>query len=161
MTDLAPKPAFTINGRHVLAGLVLFFAVIIGVDALFISLAYRTFSGEVAGNPYEAGLEYNRTLALRARQAALGWTATIDQAGGETIVVHVADRSGAPLTGLAVTGALRRPATSRGQRTLSFTAGAEGDYRAAAVLDGAWDLHVTIRDGQGALFEADRRLVGP
>lgn len=162
MTVLAPTPRFTIKGWHVLAGLVLFFGIIIAVDSLFITLAYRTFSGEAAKNPYEAGLLYNRTLAQRQREAALGWSATIADGAGDRVLVRVADRDGKPLEGLTVIGALERPATTRGSRAVRFMAVAPGVYQAdAAPLDGAWDLHVTIRNADGALFEADRRLVRP
>lgn len=162
MTDLAPTPRFTIKGWHVLAGLILFFGIVIAVDSLFITLAYRTFSGEAAANPYEAGLLYNRTLAQRRKEAALGWSATIEEGQGDTVLVRVADRAGKPLEGLTVNGALERPATTRGQRTVRFVAVEPGVYRAdAAPLDGAWDLHVTIRGAGEALFEADRRLVRP
>lgn len=162
MTALDPPPRFTIKGRHVLAGLVAFFGLIIAVDSVFISLAYRTFSGEAAKNPYEAGLLYNRTLAQRRRQAALGWSATIEEGAGDLVLVRVADRHGRPVEGLTVNGALERPATTRGRRAVRFAAVTPGVYRAdAAPLDGAWDLHVTLRDAGGALFEADRRLVRP
>lgn len=162
MTDLAPTPRFTIKGWHVLAGLILFFGVIIAIDGVFITLAYRTFSGEAASNPYEVGLLYNRTLDQRRREAALGWSATIDEGRGDAVLVRVADRAGKPLEGLVVVGALERPATTRGRRTVRFVAVEPGVYRAdAAPLDGAWDLHVTIRGAGEALFEADRRLVRP
>lgn len=162
MTALAPAPRFTIKGWHVLAGLVAFFGLIIAVDSIFISLAYRTFSGEAAKNPYEAGLLYNRTLAQRRREAALGWSATIEEGANDLLLVRVADRAGQPLEGLTVSGVLERPATTRGRRSVRFAAVSPGLYRAkAAPLDGAWDLHVTLRDANGALFEADRRLVRP
>ena len=160
MTDLAPNPRFTIKGWHVLAGLILFFGIIIAVDAVFISLAYRTFSGEAASNPYETGLLYNRTLAQRRREAALGWSATIEEGRDDIVLVRVADRTGKPLDELVVSGTLERPATIKGRRTVTFTPAGQGLYRAnAAPLDGAWDLHVTIRGAGDALFEADRRLV--
>lgn len=160
MTDLTPAPRFTIKGWHVLTALVLFFGLIIAVDAVFITLAYRTFSGEAAKNPYEAGLLYNRTLDQRRREAALGWSATIEEDAGDVVLVRVTDRAGKPLEGLTVSGALERPATTRGTRAVRFAAVAPGVYRAdAAPLDGAWDLHVVIRSADGALFEADRRLV--
>lgn len=162
MTALVPTPRFTIKGWHVLAGLVLFFGIVIAVDSLFITMAYKTFSGEAAKNPYEAGLLYNRTLAQRQREVALGWSATIEEGAGDVVLVRVADRDGKPIEGLTVSGALERPATTRGRRTVRFAAVTPGVYRAdAAPLDGAWDLHVTLRRADGALFEADRRLVRP
>ncbi|HJV40493.1 FixH family protein, partial [Caulobacter sp.] len=76
-----------ITGWHVLIGIVLFFAIVIGVDTIFMVQAYRTFSGEVASNPYEAGLAFNRTLAQRQREAALGWSASVDTPGRKSVVV--------------------------------------------------------------------------
>lgn len=52
-----------ITGWHVLIAVVLFFGVVIGVDTVFMVKAYSTFSGEVASNPYEAGLAFNKTLS--------------------------------------------------------------------------------------------------
>lgn len=162
MTETTPKPGFTIKGRHVLVAFVLFFGVIIAVDILFVSLAVRTFSGEAASNPYESGLLYNRTLEQRRREAALGWTATIEETAGDTVQVRVTDRAGAVLEGLTVTGVLERPATTRGKRPLRFAPVGQGVYRAdAAPLDGAWDLRVTIRGADDAVLEAQRRLVRP
>lgn len=37
-----PRAPFTVKGWHVAAGVVAFFAVVIGVDAAFLTLAYRT-----------------------------------------------------------------------------------------------------------------------
>jgi len=162
MTEMTTTPGFTIKGWHVLAAFIAFFGVIIAVDILFISLAVRTFSGEAASNPYESGLLYNRTLAQRRQEAALGWTATIEETAGDTVQVRVTDRAGAALEGLSVTGDLERPATTRGKRTVRFVSAGAGLYRAdTAPLDGAWDLRVTIRGPGETVFEAQRRLVRP
>lgn len=161
MTDvpvLPGKSAKPITGWHVLIAVVLFFAVVIGVDTLFIVKAYGTFSGQVASNPYEAGLAFNQTLAQRQREAALGWTASVSKADDAKIVVRMVDRSGAPLNRLSVTGVLERPATETGAQTLNFKPIGDGRYEAAARLDGAWDLRATARDGRD-MFELETRLV--
>ena len=73
--DLAPEAkGFRLTGWHVLAMVVGFFAIVMTVDICMATMAVRTFSGEVADDPYEAGRLYNRTLAERRVQAALGWT---------------------------------------------------------------------------------------
>ncbi|HRD47064.1 MAG TPA: FixH family protein, partial [Caulobacter sp.] len=102
MTAVADKPSFTIKGWHVLVSLILFFGIIIATDVAFVVLAYRTFSGQVASNPYEAGLAYNKTLAQKARQDALGWTASIGDEGGR-LSVTISDPAGRPIEGLGVT----------------------------------------------------------
>ena len=149
-----------ITGWHVLAGMVLFFAVIIAVDTLFIVKAYRSFSGEVASNPYEAGLAFNRTLAQRQREAALGWTAVIERPEPGIVALRMTDTAGQPLSTLSLTGTLDRPATEVGRQTLNFKPTGDGWYRAAARLDGAWDLRATARNAQDK-FEIESRLVTP
>ncbi len=160
MTDATEKPGFTIKGWHVLTGLILFFGIIIATDALFMVLAYRTFSGQVASNPYEAGLAYNATLERKARQDALGWTATLADAG-DRLEVTITDRDGRPVDGLKVTATLARPATVKGARALTLASVAPGAYGAPLALDGAWDVVVVAEGPDGARFEARRRLVRP
>ena len=157
---VAIKPAWTITGRHVLVAMVVFFGLIIAVDTFFIVTAYRTFSGQVASNPYEAGLAFNRTLEQRRREAALGWTAQVDTPEPGVVAVRLLDKAGAPLSTLSLTGVLERPATEVGRQILDFKPAGDGWYRAAARLDGAWDLHATARDPRES-FEVRTRLVAP
>lgn len=166
MTVAAPLSAkvardkTVLTGWHVLAGVVAFFAIVIGVDAAFMIKAYSTFSGEVASNPYEAGLAFNRTLAQRRREAALGWSAAVETPEGRAVVVRLVDRAGKPLDRLSLTGVLDRPATETGRQTLSFEPLGDGRYKARARLDGAWDLRATARDASN-VFELETRLVSP
>ncbi|HYE44111.1 MAG TPA: FixH family protein, partial [Caulobacteraceae bacterium] len=83
------KVPFTVKGRHVLFGVVGFFAVVIALDSLFVTWAVQTFPGEVSTRAYEDGLAYNRTLAARQEQKALGWTAKVLQ-GAQPGAVRVA-----------------------------------------------------------------------
>lgn len=156
----APSEKGRITGWHVLIGVVLFFGIVIGVDTIFMVQAYRTFSGEVASNPYEAGLAFNRTLAQRQREAALGWSASVATPDGKSVVVKVADRDGKPLDGLSLTGVLERPATETGRQALNFRSLGEGRYAASARLDGAWDLRAVARNASD-MFEVETRLVEP
>lgn len=149
-----------ITGWHVLIAVVLFFAAVIGVDTIFMVQAYRTFSGEVASNPYEAGLAFNRTLAQRQREAALGWSASVDTPERKSVVVKIADRDGKPLDGLSLTGVLERPATETGRQTLNFRSLGGGRYEAPAQLEGAWDLRAVARNAKD-MFEIETRLVEP
>lgn len=160
-----PQPAASstrgqITGWHVLIGVVLFFAIVIAVDVVFMVQAYRSFSGQVASNPYEAGLAFNRTLAQREREAALGWSAQVEALDGKAVLVRLSDKSGRPLERLSLTGALERPATETGRQTLDFKPLGDGRYRASARLDGAWDLRAVARDGRNS-FELETRLVSP
>jgi nitrogen fixation protein FixH len=152
---------FRITGRHVLFGVIGFFAVVIGVDALFMTLAIRTYPGQVSATPFEDGLAYNRTLAAREAQARLGYRAAMvaEPAGP---LIRLTTRDGAPLRGATLAGALSRPATEAGRRLVAFEETAPGHYRArAAGLSGAWDLVVTGHDAQGNPYHADERLEWP
>lgn len=147
-----------ITGRHVLIGVLLFFGLVIGIDAFFIAKAYSTFSGQVASNPYEAGLAFNRTLALRQREAALGWSAEVAVPEPGVVALRLKDRAGLPLSTLSLTGTLERPATEIGRQVLDFRPTGDGWYRASARLDGAWDLRATARNAKDQ-FEVETRLV--
>lgn len=160
MTDSTQAPRFTINGRHVLVAFVLFFGLIIAVDAWFISLALRTFSGQVAKNPYEAGLLYDRTLEARAAQAKLGWSATLAAGADGVVELVITDREGQGVDGLKVEATMERPATDAGGRTLSLTARGDGRYVGSAELSGAWDIAVIATGSNGVRFETGRRVVG-
>jgi nitrogen fixation protein FixH len=160
----APTPAkgFRLTGWHVLAIVCTFFGVVMAVDIGMATMAYRTFSGEVANDPYEAGLLYNHTLAERRVQAALGWTAAIEMVQGGDVRVIIKDRDGRPVEGLKVNAVLERPATEAGRESLAFVRAAPGVYEAkAGHLSGAWDVRVRAVDGQGRPFEAEERLLWP
>ena len=94
-----PRVPFTVKGWHVAAGVVAFFAIVIGVDAAFLTLAYRTHPGQVAPRPYEAGLIYNAELERLRAQEALGWRAALE-ARTDGVIVLLRDRDGQPLRGL-------------------------------------------------------------
>jgi nitrogen fixation protein FixH len=166
MTVAASPPTATTNakgqitGWHVLVAMVLFFGLVIAVDTLFIVKAYRSFSGEVASNPYEAGLAFNRTLAVRRREAALGWTAAVETPSPGIVALRIKDKAGQPLSTLSLTGVLERPATEAGRQVLNFKPVGDGEYRAEARLDGAWDLRATARNAKDQ-FEIETRLVAP
>jgi nitrogen fixation protein FixH len=161
MTPAQSAPGFRITGWHVLAAVVTFFAVVVAVDMAFLVTAYRTYPGEVSVTPYEDGLAHNRFVARQKAQAALGWNATA-AVEGATVAVEFRDRAGAPLQGLRLAGALRRPATEAGKIALAFTEAAPGRYVAAArPAAGAWDLQILARGGQTQSFEAERRLTWP
>jgi nitrogen fixation protein FixH/copper chaperone CopZ len=135
MTAASP-PAKPITGWHVLIAIVVFFAVVIGVDTFFMIKAYGTFSGQVASNPYEAGLAFNQTLALRQREAALGWSASVLKVDEDTVVVRLVDRAGAALDRLSLTGALERPATETGRQVSISSRWAMAATRRAGVSTG-------------------------
>lgn len=163
MSDAAsPSAGFRLNGWHVLAGVVGFFAVVVAVDSYFVAMALKTFPGQVSDTPYEDGLAYNRKLAQLAAQAQLGWRAAAEVGADGSVIVEMRDASGAPVTGLSAMGRLERPATEAGRLTPAFVEGAPGDYVARpGRLSGAWDLTLELEGSGGRRFVAERRLTWP
>ncbi|MEM9170098.1 MAG: FixH family protein [Pseudomonadota bacterium] len=147
------------TGRHVLFALLAFFAVIIAVNAVFLTVAIRSFPGEQEKKSYLQGLNYNDVLERRAAQEALGWSVRIDEAavdgarGAVTLVFSSAD--GAPLSGLSVTGSLGRLVDDETDRVLTFSLVGPGTYR--GVIDdaapGAWSLQATATGAGGERFD--------
>lgn len=162
MTHLQDEPRWRITGWHVLAAFTLFFGVVIAVNAAFITVAYRTHPGEVSVTPYEDGIAYNKALAQKRFQEALGWSMTAGVGQSGRIEVDVKAANGQPLRGLAVSAVLQRPATEDGRLTLRMTETRPGHYVALeGQPGGAWDVDVDARDHAGRLFHAERRIVRP
>lgn len=162
MSDItAPQSGFRIKGWHVGLGVTAFFGIVTALDVWFVTLAYGSFPGEVSETPYEDGLAYNAVIEARARQAELGWTARVQQGTPGVVRVAFADEAGEPLTGLSLSGQFARPATETQDRVVVFQEVAPGLYegRAQGAGEGAWDLRFSARDGRGAVFDAERRLV--
>lgn len=156
-----------LKGWHVLVIILAFFGVTIGVNTIFVSYALSTFSGEDVKQPYLKGLGYNRTLAQREAQAALGWSASIgarratDGAG----IVHVDITTGArmPVDALDVTATLRHPVDARLDREVVLRPMPGGGYeaRVPGLARGQWDVVARTRSTDNTVFEATRRVVVP
>ena len=62
-----------IEGKHVLAGMVAFFGVIIAVNLTLAVLANTSWTGLAVENGYVASQHFNAELADARRQGELGW----------------------------------------------------------------------------------------
>ena len=160
---MAERPRGEIRGIHVLWMLVAFFLVVIAIDVGFGFVAVRTFPGEEETHAYAQGLHYNDHLAQVRAEEALGWTATVALDGhGDAAVLDIsmADRAGAPLSGLTFEGELRRPFDAELDRPLQFQDLGGGRYRAVvgALHAGQWRLRAEARDGAGHRLEFERSL---
>jgi nitrogen fixation protein FixH len=149
-----------LTGRHVLAIMVSFFALVFTVDGVFTYLALRSHPGQVSVTPYEDGLLYNRRIAQLDAQARLGWSAGAEAQPGRVVLTY-RDREDRPLGGLAVSARLERPATEAGRQVLKFVETAPGRYEAVVRVAGAWDLTAAARNAHGEAFTAERRLTWP
>ena len=146
-----------ITGKHVLIGVLVFFGVTIAVNATFITLAVRTFSGEEVERSYVQGLAFNQVLEERRDQAARGWEAAVD-IDADRVIVSISDADGAPVGGLGLGGALRHPADTSRDVALDFVERETGVYVAepGGVPPGAWTL--AAEGENGPAFSLRRRM---
>lgn len=150
-----------LSGRHVLFGLIGFFAVIFAVNGVFLYKALSTYTGVVSNEPYRAGLHYNERIAAEEQQTKLGWKvelADVDRSGTVRVVVETA--SGEPVRGLEGVAHLGRPSTAEMDRTLKLREASPGVYAAQADrLDaGAWLLDAKLERGASDIYRLRRRL---
>jgi nitrogen fixation protein FixH len=150
-----------LTGRKVVGWLGGFFGVIFATNAIFITEAVKTFRGEDEQKPYLQGVEYNRTLANRTKQAKLGWRASIaaqrSPQGPVTIRVELRHADGSPETGARLAGELRHPADENRDRQLRFRNLSGGRYETSVqAMPGAWD--VLVSNLGETPFKTERRL---
>ncbi len=167
MIEAQAVPASESSGRelkgwHVLLIMLGFFGVMFAVNGVFLYHAITSFPGEDVKKSYVQGLSYNQTLAARAAQAELGWTA---EAGlqGEELIFRLHDRDGAPVSNLVVIGELRRFATQDADQAIIYSARSNGEYVAAAgaLAPGQWALRINVMDvdAETVLFNVTKTIV--
>jgi nitrogen fixation protein FixH len=160
----APPGESALAGRTVLWSLLGFFGVVIGANVVMTTLAIRTMPGLEVDSPYIAGLKYNAEIAAAREQAARGWQVAShverDPDGHAVVTVEARDRNGQPLTGLAMSVRLARPADKWADRIVALTERGSGFYRgeAVAVVAGAWDVEIEADRGAERMFRSKNRV---
>jgi|SRR5262245_7731988 len=153
---------FRITGRMVCAGLVTFFAVVIGVNAIMIHAAVSTFGGVETESSYRAGLAFAREMATVEAQDARHWSVTANAAveGSATVVeVTARDASGQPITNLVATASLVHPTDRRADHAVSLASDGAGRFRGTtAASAGQWDLVIELSRGDERLFRSKNRV---
>jgi nitrogen fixation protein FixH len=144
------------------AGLTLTFA----VNGVMVWLALDSWTGLTTEDAYAKGLAYNRTIAERAAEAALGWQAAIafhpHGPSRGRIEATLSESSGDRLNGLEIELVLRRPTNQGHDQSLRLAARGDGRYDASVTLPlaGQWDAVLEARRG-GDRFTARARLFVP
>lgn len=161
MTAIAAPRRLT--GRAVLAMLLAFFGLVAGVNAIFIVVALRSFSGVSTVGAYQRGLAWNRELAAAVAQRAQGWRAQIEAVRTDDDVrlrATLADAAGLPLDGLVVRAELRRPTSQGHDASIQLAAEGSGRYGAAVALSlrGQWNLRLEAAGLDGATHVVEERL---
>ncbi len=152
----------TIQGWHVLAGMIVFFGIIFAVNGFFLMSALNTHTGIVSKQPYRKGLDYNDRIAADARQQKLGWTPAISLDQKQGIVRFVlTDKQGLPVPGLLVHGFIGRPSTERHDARFSMQETATpGTYSAKVgqLQSGNWLLQLEAREAKSDRVDVTYRL---
>jgi nitrogen fixation protein FixH len=158
----SPKP---LTGGKVLAMLVAFFGVVMGVNFTMMKLATLTLPGTDVDSAYAASLAYESEIAAAREQDARNWKVDAhlarDANGGAALEVEARDGNGRPLTGLQFTSRLERPTDRRADRAIELSEAGGGRYRGSgdAIRPGQWEL-VLESEAQGRrVFLSRNRVV--
>lgn len=155
---------FRLTGRMVLAGMIGFFLVVAGVNAVMMTVAIRTMPGVDVKSAYETSQRFNGEIARMQAQVQRGWQASaqLRRSGADAVVtLSLRDNTGAPVTGLLVEARLEHPAARREDHEASLSETSAGDYAATipAVHGGGWTLAVTALRGEEQVFISRSRVV--
>jgi nitrogen fixation protein FixH len=160
-----PNSERQLTGRTVLAVLLVFFGVVIGVNMLMMKFAIDTLSGTEVDSAYSASLAFKAEIAKAREQERRGWhvNAHVERNadGIATVAIEARDREGAPLSGIDFFARLARPTDKRADRMIALASRGAGAFRGAAagIEPGQWDLVIEADGAAGRLFLSTTRLV--
>lgn len=135
---------------------VMFFAVLIVVDGVMVTLAVTTQTGVVTDHPYEKGISYNQVLKAAGEQDALGWKSEMTYQDG---ILHfqLKDKNGAALNPTSTTARISRPT----QASMDFTVTlVDGSANITFPQPGLWEIHV-LANVEGTQYQQAKRMVIP
>ena len=145
MTAETIQKQFT--GKHMLASIIAFFAVVFAVNFTMAFLANSTWSGLVVANGYVASQSFDKDLARQKQQEALGWNVTLSHIDGRIRITFM-DAERNKIEDLSITGKLERPVTDKQDQDLTFTSIGSGAYTAPAMLSpGVWEVEIDAGGG--------------
>jgi nitrogen fixation protein FixH len=155
-SEHARQKQFT--GWHMLALMVAFFAVIIGVNLFMAISSMRTWTGLVVENSYVASQEFNTKLANANAQAAMGWEG--DLIYKDSILTFILiDGTEKPLVADNVEIALSRPIGTAQDQTVQLSFMADGTYQVPLDLaSGAWNAAIFVTFTDQPNYEHRARL---
>jgi nitrogen fixation protein FixH len=160
MRFLRPNDSNPLTGWHILAVVLAFFGVIIGVNLVMAFAATSTFPGLVVKNSYVSSQSYNELLAAAREQDVAGWGHELSAEGG---ILHfsLSTAAGTPAADLSIAAEAGRPATTREDRDLAFIKAA-GGYKATEPLPaGLWEVDIEARRGAELVFRRTQEIFVP
>lgn len=152
------------TGWMVLVFMLVFFGIVIGVNALMAHLALSTFGGVDVDSSYRAGQMFEHDVAMAETQDERHWrvdgriTAAAD--GGNALDIAARDSAGAPLAGLSATAQFTRPTDRRLDQTVPVREDAPGHFHGdVALRAGQWDLIIELSRQGERQFRSVNRIV--
>lgn len=134
--------------------------VVIAVNAVLITAAFRSFPGLVVQRPYDRGIAYNDQLRQSRAQTELGWTVLPRYEPGR-LTVRVLDARGVPVDALVVRATLSRPLEAGSVITASLSPSADGYTSGIEPLrHGQWDIALDVSKA-GENYRSLYRIVTP
>ena len=161
-SSISPQP---LTGGKVLAILIAFFGVVIGVNVTMMKLAILTLPGTEVDSAYTASLGYGKEIVAARNQNARHWQvdAHIKRGadGGATVQVEARDDSGRPMTGLTFQGRLERPTDKRADLPVELAEVGIGVYRGGtpSTAPGQWDLVIEGYSAGQRMFLSKNRVL--
>ena len=152
-----------LTGRMVLAMVLAFFAVVVGVNVYMARVASQTFRGLASSHAYTDGLAYNKQIEAAHAQDALGWQVKGSLkriAPGRTqITVTQADAQGQPAADAQVSVEFQFPVDRNRNKTLALTMREPGLYVGEVDIGpGHWGLLLRVSQNGQVVFQSQNRV---
>lgn len=158
-TPAETNSEFRFTGKHMLIIMIVFFAVIVGVNFTMATLASRSWTGLVVKNSYVASQGYNEELAAADRQKMNGWQSTLSYQNN-VLQISVSDRDGNPILAEAAEVKIGRPAFEQEDRQLAMNLQNDGSATASVNLaPGVWAIEFVAESSHGTYRRNARLLV--
>lgn len=153
------RPSKGFTGWHMLAGMCLFFGVIITVNLTMATYAIKSWTGLVVKNSYVASQQFNEKAEQGKVQAALGWKGTLSFSKG-SFVYRLVDANGNLVGAKGATVQFRRPVNEAEDVSAALVPGTDGALQADVDLhDGGWIAEIITDAGRAEPYHQITRFV--
>ncbi len=154
-----------ITAKHVLFGLIGFFAIIFAVNGVFLTHAIQSFPGEAEEKSYLQGINFNEKLSQKKAQASLEWRSEIGlieagSPGNSIIEARFFDAQNMPINMLNVSATLSQHDDDHQQMHLSFKGIGDGRYQAdvSALTAGRVTIEIMAVQENATSFNATKTI---
>lgn len=141
---------------------VAFFIVLFAVNAVFVTVAFQSYTGVVTDNHYEEGLAYNDNLEQRRKQKSLNWQSEFFlSADGITINFSLKNEYGKPIENANVTAYAMRPVQEGDDFSLKLEENKAGFYsqKINFPVAGQWQIRVEVISDKNEQYQLTKRFI--